>query len=426
MEEPQPIPPEEDGPARVVPRATPPHIAIRVRAIPASAGDEDQRTPHANSHPRLSPRSLRPSEAQAASGPANGGATSSRGAATPAASSLGQASTAATATDPLSLVDGSEIALGIPITDTGTTKIMRVVIILATIAASFYICNFNVNLMRGFYSDQSQAALWTAMSELIIELSVPACGYCGAMYNNRQLTCCFCCCNLFTTIVAIITFIRLNIRIGEIEGDCFRESNLETRRRCEVWTSDSTEKWVMLASTVGAILMGCCAFWFGNTLYNRLSQGGSAAAPEWPIIGEVISLSGINPDGTPASSPLTGVTVESSSGAAATGGEVHSVVTISSSSEPSPSEGRHLALPDRGLSSEVLSNATRQVSGSERGTLSNLLGGGASQPDAASPQLNQQAETPPEPGSTPPARPDRQDSLPLAIGTTLRGGEVAI
>jgi len=194
--------------------------------------------------------------------------------------------------------DGSEIVMGVPIEDHGMSRMVRRVIILATIGATFYILHFIVNLMRESYDDgQSQDAtsLWAAMSSLLIELSIPACGYCGALYNNRQLTCCFCSCNLFIAIVSVMSFIRLNVRIGELDGQCELESNAQQRRSCEVWVGDGVEKYLMLTSTIVIVCIGCLAFWFGNNLYNRLAQDFSLQMPMvQPLVGEVISLSSSN------------------------------------------------------------------------------------------------------------------------------------
>lgn len=199
------------------------------------------------------------------------------------------------------IIDGSEIVLGVPIDDGQMLKIARRVIILAAIGASFYICNFNINLLRGNYNAQdgeNGTSLWAAVSSLLIELSIPACGYCGAVYNNRQLTCCFCSCNLFIAIVSIMSFVRLNIRTGEIDGQCEREQNAQQRKTCEVWTSQGIEKYIMLGSTLLIVCLGCLAFWFGNNLYNRLAHDSALLMPPpAPLVGEVISLDSSGAEG---------------------------------------------------------------------------------------------------------------------------------
>lgn len=204
----------------------------------------------------------------------------------------------------------SDIVWGQPIADGGMGKLVRRVVVLAAIGATFYICHFIINLMRGSYNPQSNrdvTSLWAAVSTLLIELSIPACGYSGAVYGNRQMTCCFCSCNLFISIISIMSFIRLNIQIGEIDRQCDQETNPQTRRTCEVWVSDGPDKYLMLGSTILIILIGALAFWFGNSLYNRLAQDFVLSLPPaTPLVGEVIALgpearaiSGIVPGSAP-------------------------------------------------------------------------------------------------------------------------------
>lgn len=208
------------------------------------------------------------------------------------------AASASARADAVALVDGSDIVLGVPIEDNGLVKVARRVIILAATGATFYTCHFIVDLMRGTYSTPSSggsdsSSLWTAISSLLIQLSIPACGYYGALQSNRQLTCCFCSCNLFVTIVSIMSFIRLNIRIGELDGQCEKETNSEQRRTCELWTEEGMTKYLMICSTIWAICLGCLAFWFGNSLYQRLGQFTGSAPRALPLVGEVIDLSSV-------------------------------------------------------------------------------------------------------------------------------------
>jgi len=205
--------------------------------------------------------------------------------------------TVATEEDPsvaalLTAADGFvDVVYGVPTTNSGLTKLVRRVILLAAVGATFYVVNFVVNLLRGQYTHLAAASLWTAMSTLLIELSVPACGYYGARHNNRQLACCFCSCNLFITIVTIMTLVKLELRIGEIDGNCQLEQNEQERRTCEVWTTAGLEKGVMVSSMLVTIILGCVAFWVGNTLYRRLAHdlASSVSAPS-PLVGEVVRM----------------------------------------------------------------------------------------------------------------------------------------
>merc|ERR1712039_1099696 len=82
---------------------------------------------------------------------------------------------------------------------------------------------------------------WAGISTLLIELSMPACGYCGVLYNNRQLTCCFCSCNLFLAIWAIMIIVLPNIHIADINGRCEEEADHQQRRDCEERVNDCLE-----------------------------------------------------------------------------------------------------------------------------------------------------------------------------------------
>merc|ERR1719408_399529 len=126
----------------------------------------------------------------------------------------------------------------------------------------------------------------------MIELSVPACGYFGAMFANRQLMCCFCSCNLFISVVSIIAFIRLHVEISEANGECFNQQTAEQKKMCETWNSTGSEKYVKMISSILVICIGALAFWFGNALYRRLAwEFGHSGPPMRPLVGEVVVLS---------------------------------------------------------------------------------------------------------------------------------------
>jgi len=196
------------------------------------------------------------------------------------------------------LVENADVVVGVPINDTGLKKAVRRVILLAATGATFYVCHFVVSLLRGQYSskngDNQASSIWTAVSSLLIELSIPACGYCGAVYGNRQLTCCFCSCNLFITIVTVMTFIRVHIRLTEVAGNCSKEGNAQQRNTCEVWMRDGPDKYIMLSTSVLMVVLGCMAFWYGNGLYTRLAHNFRfSTAPQTPLVGEVIPLASL-------------------------------------------------------------------------------------------------------------------------------------
>lgn len=193
----------------------------------------------------------------------------------------------------LLLADGSELVLGVPITDNGLAKLVRRVILVSAMGATFYIVHFSINLMRGTYNPQNKqeiTSLWAAMSSLLIELSIPACGYSGAVYSNKQMICCFCSCNLFIAIISVMSFIRLSDYYSDVDG-CEGQASLRQKRTCEVWTSDGPDKYLMMGSMVLIIVIGFLAFWFGSMLYNRLGLDNVLPMPPLPLVGEVIALS---------------------------------------------------------------------------------------------------------------------------------------
>lgn len=214
---------------------------------------------------------------------------------------------AETATFSTLLQDGTELTVGLPIESSSLNKVVRRVILVATTLATFYVLYFVFNLLRACSLEQVQTtgrcksslyasddandptSLWAAVSSLLIELSIPACGYFGAMYNNRQMTCCFCSCNLFIAILSAMTMIRTSVRISDVGGQCEREQNVQHRRTCEIWASDGVEKHVMIFHNIVVILMGFLAFWFGNHLYNKLAHDYSLTPA--PVVGEVIATS---------------------------------------------------------------------------------------------------------------------------------------
>jgi hypothetical protein len=194
-----------------------------------------------------------------------------------------------------------DVDFGVPIAENDMRKITKRVIVLSALGATFYTVQFIRFLMSGRFDNErssgkgSYTSLWTAMSGLLIELSVPACGYYGALHANRQLACCFCSCNLFVTVLGIVTFIRL-LRSVEVDGDCAQQTNPQQREECELLRRDHVEKYVMITSVILGACLGCLAFWFGSSLYKNLSQDFRTTGPPVPaIIGEVVPLEALRP-----------------------------------------------------------------------------------------------------------------------------------
>mmetsp|Transcript_52161 Transcript_52161/g.124295 ORF Transcript_52161/g.124295 Transcript_52161/m.124295 type:complete len:402 (-) Transcript_52161:131-1336(-) len=195
----------------------------------------------------------------------------------------------------------SEIVIGLPMHDLSMVKTTRRVIILAAATAAWCICYFIANRLGGSRSSNDSGDMWTAITTLFIHLSIPACGYYGAVHTNRQLTCCFCSCNLFFTILTVIAFIRSEIRVGELGGDCSKEHDQEKREQCELMVGNSAEKYIMLCRTIIVVCFGCLAFWFGNALYQRLAQDAGAASSQLVVVGDPLLVGSRDGDG--AASP---------------------------------------------------------------------------------------------------------------------------
>lgn len=191
--------------------------------------------------------------------------------------------------------DASVVALGIPIEDTGASKVIQRVVSLAALAATGGIVQFNINLLRGRYDQNTRYnSVWAAFSTLLIELSIPASGFLGALYHNRPLACCYCSCNLFIAVVSLSSFVRFMLRISEL-GDgtqnCNNEDDAEQREACLLWTDNTVEKWMFTFNIAFTTVMGCAAFVTGNMLFNRLKQERSTFARfHSPIVGELVQL----------------------------------------------------------------------------------------------------------------------------------------
>eukprot|EP00405_Crypthecodinium_cohnii_P007295 CAMPEP_0206421082 /NCGR_PEP_ID=MMETSP0324_2-20121206/1244_1 /ASSEMBLY_ACC=CAM_ASM_000836 /TAXON_ID=2866 /ORGANISM="Crypthecodinium cohnii, Strain Seligo" /LENGTH=303 /DNA_ID=CAMNT_0053885125 /DNA_START=71 /DNA_END=982 /DNA_ORIENTATION=+ len=187
-----------------------------------------------------------------------------------------------------------DFVFGQPLCDKGIGKSTKTVITLAALFAGFYTLHFISDLLGGDLDNSSDSTnLWASLSSLLIELSIPACGYCGALYSNRQLTCCFCSSNLFLAAISVVSFIRLVVRISDLDGDCDLEINESQRKTCKIWVANGSEKYSMIASTCLIVILGIGSCWFGNILFNKLGQELSFRVPASALVGEVIVLEGM-------------------------------------------------------------------------------------------------------------------------------------
>lgn len=196
--------------------------------------------------------------------------------------------------DASTYAQGSDIVLGVPLGSSSLSKMFGRVIVIAVLVAIYRVLIFIYNLLKGEYEGTGRdgaAVMWAAMTSLLMELSIPACGYCGAVYSNRQLMCCFCTCNLFNAVVTLAGLIRLQIYFSGSPEQCNVEQRQQDRIICQEWAANGEEKRFMLISGLIIACLGSLGFWFGNTLFNRLSHGPVLLTPPlMPLVGEVISL----------------------------------------------------------------------------------------------------------------------------------------
>mmetsp|Transcript_66052 Transcript_66052/g.144013 ORF Transcript_66052/g.144013 Transcript_66052/m.144013 type:complete len:279 (-) Transcript_66052:416-1252(-) len=196
------------------------------------------------------------------------------------------------------LRNSSEVVMGIPIDDAPSKQVVGHVIIIAMSVATFYTCLFVADLLRGVYSPvdgHGRSPLWLGVLSLILELSVPLCGYCGAVYGHRRLACCFCSTNLFITMVSIMTFIHVNIRINEINGQCAEEMDAAEQSHdkasqspCDLWFEDASERYALIVHNLMLIGLAFFSFWLGDRLFKLLSENECAAVGPPFVVGEVI------------------------------------------------------------------------------------------------------------------------------------------
>jgi len=203
------------------------------------------------------------------------------------------------------LNDATVISFGIPLEDRQAKRFTIRVFVLAVAIAALSLVHFIANLLMGHYSDRGGTdGLWSALSGLLIELSIPASGYMGALYHNRQLTCCFCSCNLFLAILSVASFTRLVVRLVELKGNCEMEIDSNQRSLCEMWEDNGAHKYVFLTNLFFSATLSCCAFWAGNMLFQKLTPE-QRQIDALPVVGEVVQLSANLPLSSVATSGAT-------------------------------------------------------------------------------------------------------------------------
>ncbi|CAK9112763.1 unnamed protein product [Durusdinium trenchii] len=186
------------------------------------------------------------------------------------------------------------ISFGVPTGDAAIIKAVKRVIILSVISCTYYICAFIARLLLGQYSDpgnpNSPDELWSGCSQLIIELSIPACGYYGALYTHRTLLFFFCGANLIFVVASGINFLRFVIRMSGGEEACALEAyNSSQQRDCELLHSNAPLRFLFLSSLLALTWFSCLSFGAGKGLYQGLAPVENHPFSSVPVVGEVIA-----------------------------------------------------------------------------------------------------------------------------------------
>mmetsp|Transcript_71430 Transcript_71430/g.192334 ORF Transcript_71430/g.192334 Transcript_71430/m.192334 type:complete len:248 (+) Transcript_71430:224-967(+) len=170
---------------------------------------------------------------------------------------------------------------------------VRRVIILSTMVAFYYVCGFIWRLLTGMYGNGKNGtsdALWSALSQLAIELSIPACGYYGAMYAHRTLLFFFCGANIIFIVAAVIGFFRLLVILSSSSAQLCQQEYASARNTCDIMTGEGVEKYFLLSSLALLTCLGCLSFLAGKRLYQGLGpfDNSEVHANRGPLLGEVI------------------------------------------------------------------------------------------------------------------------------------------
>uniref|UniRef100_A0A6T1IAJ8 Uncharacterized protein n=1 Tax=Alexandrium monilatum TaxID=311494 RepID=A0A6T1IAJ8_9DINO len=192
-------------------------------------------------------------------------------------------------------VSVEDVVQGVPMRDAGLLSAVRQVVVLAAVGATYWTGSFIWRLMAGIYSSADKTvpsnALWSGFSQLALELSIPACGYYGALYAHRTLVFFFCGANLIFVMGSLIYFFRLVVTLGSgAEEQCQHERHTAATGACEFLHGNGFERFVLPTSMVLVTCFGCLSFGAGKRLYAFLGPvSSSRLAPALaPIVGEVL------------------------------------------------------------------------------------------------------------------------------------------
>lgn len=188
-----------------------------------------------------------------------------------------------------------EVVHGIPVRDAVLARNVRRVVVLAAVGATYWIGTFIWRLLAGTNGEDKDGSgneiLWSDFSQLVIQLSIPACGYYGALYAHRTLVFFFCGANLIFVVASFIQFFRLVIRFGTGNGaSCEEERRGAVPSSCEILQGNGLDQILLPTSMLLLSLLCCLSFGAGKRLYQGLRplDSGRLASALTPIVGEVL------------------------------------------------------------------------------------------------------------------------------------------
>ncbi|CAK0837299.1 unnamed protein product [Prorocentrum cordatum] len=170
---------------------------------------------------------------------------------------------------------GQEFDHGLPVRSSPTLKATLEVLVATSVIVCFYTLWFVAELLfstKWRTPGSEYRVLWRGTTALVVDITLPACGYFGAMYSNRHLTCCFCGCSFLVSSIAVISIcISLFSSLSSVDWSDRAEQNKRA---------------------VPAMILDMVAFWFGRNLYCRMSSERIVAASPGPLVGQVFQSQG--------------------------------------------------------------------------------------------------------------------------------------
>lgn len=177
-------------------------------------------------------------------------------------------------------VEMEDVVCGMPLVNEPVFRAVRQVIVLSVLIATYYVVGFVWQLLIGMYGTGAGAsdALWSGLSQLAIELSIPACGYYGAIYAHRTMIFFFCGANIIFIVAAAIGFFRLLVIMCGNSKDMCKEELTTATTTCDIMVANGPKRILLLSSMALLTLLGCLSFAAGKKLYHGLRTFDSTEA----------------------------------------------------------------------------------------------------------------------------------------------------